>query len=149
MSINNAKTSLKILGILSIILSIPGLLFGIGLFSGSKIITENFIKSGSADAGSADEVFALTGLMIVAGIFVLVSAIVDLLLGIFSVRGAKDASKIKPAYVLSIVALVLSLISLIVDFAVNTSVSTILDGAAGIVIAIVIFWCANTIRKNA
>ena len=149
MNINNAKTSLKILGILSIILSIPGLLFGIGLFSGSKIITENFIKSGSANAGSADEVFALTGLMIVAGIFVLLSAIVDLLLGIFSVRGAKDTSKIKPAYVLSIVALVLSLISLIVDFAVNTTVSTILDGSVAIVIAIVIFWCANTIRKNA
>ena len=60
--------------------------------------------------------------MIVAGIFVLLSAIV---------------------------ALVLLLISLIVDFAVNTSVSTILDGSAAIVIAIVIFWCANTIRKNA
>ena len=146
MNIDNAKSTLKVLGVLSIIFGIFGIGLAIAFFSGGHILGIS-IMNGAGTEGAA-EAMTLAGIMLVLAVFVLVSAIVDLLLGIFSIRGANNTDKIGPAFVLSIIALILSVISLILSFANGITVSSVLDGIVGIVFGACIFWAANTIRKK-
>ena len=90
----------------------------------------------------------MSGIMLVLGVFVLVAAVVDLLLGIFSIIGGKNPVKIMPAYVLSIIAIILSVVTMILNFANGVNVSTILDGIVGIVFSVTSFACARTIRNS-
>ena len=127
--------------------------------------------SAAAQEGAA-EALTMSGIMLVLGVFVLVAAVVDLLLGIFSIIGGKNPVKIMPAYVLSIIAIIfsiiggknpvkimpayvlsiiaiiLSIVTMILDFANGVNVSTILNGIVGIVFSVTTFACARTIRKS-
>ena len=149
MSIQNAKSTLKVLGILSIILGILGILVSCGVIAGGGLFGANALTSGEVTtAEQADTVTLITGALIALGIFSLLCAIVDILLGIFSVRASKDTTKIGPAYVFSIIALVLSIISVVLTFY-KFNLSTLLSALPSLVFAVVIFLAARTIKKDA
>ena len=149
MSIQNAKSTLKILGILCIIFGILGIIAGFGLMAGGGLLGATALTSGEvANAGGVENVSLVTGLVVGAGLFALICAIVDLLLGIFSVRASKDTTKIGPAYIFSIIALVLSIVSLVMTFS-NFNLSTLISALPSIVFSVVIFLAAKTIKQNA
>ena len=148
MSIQNAKSTLKILGILSIIFGIFGVIMGIGLVAGGGMFGADLLTSGEVTTTQqADDVNLVTGMVVALGVFAAISSLIDLLLGIFSVKASNDFSKIGPAYILSIVALVLSIITVCMNFA-DFNLSTILSALPGIVFSVVIFLAAKTIKEN-
>jgi heme/copper-type cytochrome/quinol oxidase subunit 2 len=147
--IKNAKSTLKIMGILSIIMSGFGIILGAMSIGGGGILAGQMAASGGMSSTEADAAATMTGLVLAAGIMILVSGIFALLLGIFSVRASNDFSKVGPAYVLAIIDLIVSIISVIVNFAGTMNVSSLLDGVVGVVFAACIFWAAKTIRDNA
>ncbi len=148
MSIQNAKSTLKILGILSIILGVFGVIMGIGLVAGGGLFGANTLMSGKVTtADGAETVSLVTGMVMAMGIFSAVSALVDFLLGIFSVRASNDFSKINPAYILSIVALALSVISLFLNFA-EFNLSTLISAIPSIVFSVVLFLAAKTVKEE-
>ena len=148
MSIQNAKSTLKILGIFSIILGIIGVILGIGLVAGGGLFGANILSSGVATTTQdVDKVSLVTGMVMAMGIFAAVCAFIDVLLGVFSVRASKDFSKIGPAYILSIVALVLSVISLFMNFA-EFNLSTLLSAIPSIVFSVVLFLAAKTVKEE-
>jgi hypothetical protein len=71
-----------------------------------------------------------------------------LLLGIFSIIGGKSPVKIMPAYVISIIAIILSVVTMILNFANGVNATSILDGIVGIVFSATSFACAKTIRNS-
>ncbi|MDO4807520.1 MAG: hypothetical protein Q4A07_09745 [Coriobacteriales bacterium] len=146
--IRNAKSTLKILGILSIVLGAFGIILGVMSVAGGGLLAGG-IASGEVSSSEVDAATTATGLVLVAGIALLVSGIFSLLLGIFSVRASNDFSKIGPAYTLAIIDLILSVVGVIVNFVGTMNVSSLLDGAVGIVFSACIFWAAKTIRDNA
>lgn len=148
MSIQNAKSTLKILGILSIILGIFGVIMGIGLIVGGGLFGADTLMSGKATTADAVEsVNLITGMVMAMGIFAAVSSVIDVLLGIFSVRASKDFSKINPAYIFSIIALVLSVVSLFMNFA-EFNLSTLLSAIPSIVFSAVLFLAAKTVKEE-
>ena len=148
MSIQNAKSTLKVLGILCIIFGVLGIIAGIGLMAGGGLFGATALTSGEVTtAEGADTVTLVTGMVVVLGAFAVVSAIVDVLLGIFSVRASKDSTKIGPAYIFSIIALVLSIISVVMNFF-DFNLSTILSALPSIVFSVVIFLAAKTIKQS-
>ena len=148
MSIQNAKSTLKVLGILCIIFGILGIIAGIGLAAGGGLLGATALTSGEVTtAEGADTVALVTGGVVALGIFAVISAIVDILLGVFSVRASKDSTKIGPAYVFSIIALILSILSLVLNFS-NFNLSTILSALPSIVFSVVIFLAAKTIKQS-
>lgn len=148
MSIQNAKSTLKVLGILCIILGILGVILGLALVAGGGLLGANALMSGEiTTAEGAENVTLVTGMVVAVGIFALVCAIVDVLLGIFSVRASKDTTKIGPAYAFSIIALVLSIVSVCINFS-NMNLSTLISALPSIVFSIVIFLAAKTIKQN-
>ena len=147
--IKNAKSTLKILGILSIILGVVAILLGAMSIGGGGVLAGGIANSGGMSSAEADAAATMTGLVLVAGIVLLISGVFTLLLGIFSVRGANDFSKIGPAYVFAIIDLIVSIVGVIVNFAGTMNVSSLLEGIVGVVFAACIFWAAKTIRDNA
>ena len=147
--IKNAKSTLKILGILSIILGVVAILLGAMSIGGGGVLAGGIANSSGMSSAEADAAATMTGLVLVAGIVLLISGVFTLLLGIFSVRGANDFSKIGPAYVFAIIDLIVSIVGVIVNFAGTMNVSSLLEGIVGVVFAACIFWAAKTIRDNA
>lgn len=147
--IKNAKSTLKILGILSIILGAFGLILGAVSIGGGGLLAGQVAASGGMSSTDVDTAVTMTGLMLIAGIVLLASGFFTLLLGIFSVRASNDFSKVGPAYALAIVNLFVSVVGIIVNFAGTMNVSSLLDGVVGVAFAACIFWAAKTIRDNA
>ena len=148
MSIQNAKSTLKILGILSVILGIFGVVMGIGLVLGGGLFGADTLTSGKVTtADGAETVSLVTGMVMAMGIFTAVSALVDVLLGIFSVRASKDFSKINPAYILSIITLALSVISVFMNFA-EFNLSTLISALPSVVFSVVLFLAAKTVKEE-
>lgn len=145
MSVDSARSSLKVFGILCIILGVFGIILGVAMFAGGQIMGFQLVAN-PATQGEAAE---LAGLVLVLAICMIIAAIVDLLLGIFSIIGANNPSKIMPAFVLSLISLILSVASLVMNL-INgdINVSTIISGALSILFGALIFWCTNTIRKD-
>lgn len=147
--INNAKSTLKILGILSIILGVFGIILGAMSIGGGGVLAGEMATSGGMSSSEADAASTVTGLVLVGGVILLISGIFTLLLGVFSVRGANDFSKIGPAYTFALIDLVVSIVSVVVSFIGTMNISSLLDGVVGIVFAACIFWAAKTIKDNA
>ena len=148
MSLDNAKKSIIILGVLNIILGLFGIVLGVALFSGGNMLGKSVIETATPGAEGAAEALTVSGIMLVLGVFVLVAAVVYLLLGIFSIIGGKNPVKIMPAYVLSIIAIILSVVTMILNFANGVNATSILDGIVGIVFSATSFAGAKTIRNS-
>lgn len=147
--IENAKGTLKVLGILSIILGAFGIIVGALSIGGGGILAGQMATSGGTSPTDTDAATAVTGLVLVMGIVLLLSGIFSLLLGIFSVRASNDFSKVGPAYVLAIIDLFVTVVGVIFNCVGNMSASSLLGGVVGITFAACIFWAAKTVKDNA
>lgn len=147
--IENARLTLKVLGILNIIFGVFAILAGIAMIAGGGLLGAEAASAGFSSGDEAVAAGAATTLVVVLGVVVLVQAIVYFLLGVFSVRAAGDFSKIGPAYIFSIIGLALSIIVLIFDIFCAPSFTNIAEGIVGIIFAACIYWAAKTIKEVA
>ena len=76
MSIDNAKSTLKVLGVLSIIFGIFGIVLSVAFFSGGHILGISVMNEAGTAGTEGAEAMTLAGIMLVLAVFVLVSAIV-------------------------------------------------------------------------
>ena len=143
MSLETSQKILKVVGILCILSGIIGIVIGILGFVGGGIL-------GAGIANEADEateeVGQALGFAFIMGIFGLVSGVVDLLEGIFSVRAANDSEKVMPAWVFALLGLIFAVISLVGSFGGN--VSGIVSGILSVVLSLIVFIAANTIKNS-
>jgi len=130
-------------GILCILSGIIGIVIGILGFVGGGILGAG-IANEAVEA--TEEVGQALGFAFIMGIFGLVSGVVDLLEGIFSVRAANDSEKVMPAWVFALLGLIFAVISLVGSFGGN--VSGIVSGILSVVLSLIIFIAANTIKNS-
>ena len=129
MSLNTSKLILKIFGIFSIICGVILIILGAMVFIGaSQLSPEEIAADPSLSAG-------VSGMAL---FFVL--GVISLLEGIFSLRGAKDASKIMPAWIFAIIGVIAAIIGLFTGGSLGGSVFSL-------IVNIVIFVAANKIKK--
>ena len=130
MSLNTSKLILKIFGIFSIICGVILIILGAMVFIGaSQLSPEEIAADPSLSAG-------VSGMAL---FFVL--GVISLLEGIFSLRGAKDASKIMPAWIFAIIGVIAAVVGLFTGGSMGGSVFSL-------IVNIVIFVAANKIRKS-
>ena len=133
MTVETSNKILKIFGILGIIGGALSLILGLVASFGGSLVTE----------ATEDET---AGFMVVfIGIIMVISGIVSLIEGIFSVRAAKDNSKIGPAWIFAIISLVMGIITLVTNLTNGEGVGGTIPS---LLISILIFVAANTIRKS-
>ena len=121
---------MKIFGIFSIICGVILIILGAMVFIGaSQLSPEEIAADPSLSAG-------VSGMAL---FFVL--GVISLLEGIFSLRGAKDASKIMPAWIFAIIGVIAAVVGLFTGGSMGGSVFSL-------IVNIVIFVAANKIRKS-
>ena len=130
MSLKTSKLILKIFGIFSIICGIILIVLGVFVLVGaSQLSPEEIASDPSISAGVSGMAF----------LFIL--GVISLLEGIFSLRGAKDASKIMPAWIFAIIGVIAAIVGLFTGGSMGSSVFSL-------IINIVIFAAANKIKKS-
>ena len=146
-NLESARKLLKVLGIICIVFGGLGVLLGGLALLGGGLLAGGM--AGSATSGmDADSAATVTGLVLIASGVLLISAIFTLLLGIFSVRGANDFSKIGAAWVIAIINLGFAVLGVIASLAGGSGFSSILSGIVSLALAGAIFWAANTIKQS-
>ena len=121
---------MKIFVIFSIICGVILIILGVVVFIGAgQLSPEEIAADPSISAG-------VTGMAL---FFVL--GVISLLEGIFSLRGAKDASKIMPAWIFAIIGVIAAVVGLFTGGSMGGSVFSL-------IVNIVIFVAANKIRKS-
>ena len=75
MSLDNAKKSITILGVLNIIFGLFGIGLGIAFLSGGNMLGKSVIETAAPAAEGATEALTMSGIMLVLGVFVLVAAV--------------------------------------------------------------------------
>ena len=134
--------SQKFIGIVSILNIIGGaiwILFGILAICGASIAGNEELVKKAGDENAPILVTLFIVMLIVSGVF-------SLICGILGIRAARDASKIKPVFILSVISLAVAVIGLIAGIIGGEfSVSGILD----LVAPGLMLFCANNVRKQA
>ena len=132
MTVETSNKILKIFGILGIIGGALSVIMGLVASFSGQIVT----------VAAEDESMGL--LVVVVGIIMVITGIVSLIEGIFSVRAAKDNSKIGPAWWFAIISLVMGVISIGSNLANGSGIA---GSIPSLLISILIFVAANTIKK--
>ena len=134
--------SQKYINIISILNIIGGAIFiilGIVGFAGKGAVGNAALveQAGTADAPAMANAF----LIVMIG-----SGVLSLITGILGVRAAKDATKVKPVFILSAISLAVVVIGLIGSI-ISGSFSA--SGLLELVAPGLMFWCANNVKKQA
>ena len=138
-----SQKAIKIISIILIVVGIVALIAGLITFAGGMALV-----GAGAEASSIDQQFYVSsaGLFFVLGAGALISGVIDLLIGIFGLRGAKDPRKIGPFF--SIIGLVLSILNLVISL--TSGVSDLTTIGSNIVSVALLIGCvvlANKVRQ--
>ena len=147
---SGSQKALLVISIISIVFSVFALLGGVMMmFGGALVGSINASEAATALQGSGMTQGQLSAFAGIAGLVIIFSGAIQLILGILGVRAANDNQKIMPVWVFAIIELVLSAISLVSTF-MNGTFST--QGAStvfSLILAVAIMWIANNIKREA
>ena len=136
---SGSQKALKVVSILLIIYAVVMALFGIFMVAtGSLLSGETINVDGTAQAANVMAA-ALGGGMIVGGV-------IDLIIGLLGLRGAKNPRKVGPFFVLCIIGLVLGLVSLGMSIAQGSFNPWSL---VSLVIIVVCLYLSSQVKKQA
>lgn len=141
MDLAKSQKIVKVLGILDIIAAVLCVIAGVGMFGVSGLAAESEDIATNTDLQTGVAVF------IFMGIIMLASGVVDLLEGIFALRAAKDASKVKPLWIFAIIGVVLGVMALITTIVKGGE--NVLSDVFSLAISCCMFYLANNIKKLA
>ena len=142
MSIDTAKKLLKVFGVLDIIGGVLMVIVAVimlgagGLVAGDPALAAEL---GGAEAGQT---------VLSAGIGALDSAAISVIAGVFSLWAAKDSSKYKGTWIMSLFSLGVGAIGLFLILVFHMQGSIISEAAATFT-ALATFLAANTVKKDA
>lgn len=144
---NGYQKAIKWISIITIIFAILTILLGIASCSIGGLALG---AAASEASGHVDEATAVGGAVVLfAGAAIIVGGVVDIIIGLLGLRGAKDPNKITPFYVFVIIGLVFSIINLVLTFTSGAGIemSSVISGLVNLALMIILLVCANKVRQ--
>ncbi len=140
---SSSQKALKVISIIMIVFAALAIVGGLVVTAGGGLL-------GVEGVNTADDDVTLTGgLAMVLGLMFLVGGIVDLIIGIFGLRGANNPKKIGVFFVLAIIGVVFAAISALMTLMGGTiDASTIISELISLALPIVCVILANNIKKE-
>ncbi|MBQ1567266.1 MAG: hypothetical protein IIZ80_05175 [Erysipelotrichaceae bacterium] len=148
MDVSKEQRLLKVFAIISLIFGIVSFLFGVLMIAGGGIAIGNVENITTDTTASAEEVAEFSALFIVGGLVTIFSGITSIIDWAFLKRVAADATKYKPAWVVSIVSVVLGCLSVIASIANHSEPKDLVGNIIALVINVFIFYLVNKVKKS-
>ena len=148
MDVSKEQRLLKVFAIVTLIFGIVSLLFGILMIAGGGIAISNVQEITSDTTASAEEVAEFSAVFIIGGLVTIFSGITDIIDWAFLKRVAKDATKYKPAWVISIISVVLNIMGLVASIANGSEAKDIVGAAVTLAINTFIFYLVNKVKQS-
>ena len=149
----SAQKTLRVISIIIVVFAVIGIILGLlgmaggGILGAASSTTE--VSNELAKEGYTSSDGAAAGILVmVGGLVVIISAVIDLIVGILGMRGAKDPSKIGAFFVICIIGIVLAVLSLISAIGGGSDASSILSNVISLVLIIWCFYLANKIKNE-
>ena len=141
---------LRVISILEILEAVFLIVLGIMGLMGSTLVA-------GADPSELAELTTETGMtqgdlggMIAgAGVFMIVTALLSILIAIFGLRASNDINKIMPAWIFSILGLAANVVSFIMSIVNGTIGDNLVSTILGLALSAVTFWVCNNIKAEA
>lgn len=146
----NHQTALKFVSIILIVIAVLGFIGG-ALFIAMGASGASIMKEVATEQDGVAITYGMGSYLI--GALLVVSGIVELIVGIFGLRGAKDPSKVGTFYVFAIIGVIYEIVSF--AFSCYTyangglDTSTLLIRAASVIFMGVCFWLAAKVKREA
>ena len=135
---SNSQKYIKIISIIDIVFGVLGLIVSAAGAAGGFVLA-----SGATGANvAATDAMGFGAAMVILAL----SCIFTIVVGILGLRAAKDASKIKPLFIVSVISLAIGVVSVVMSVTDGSFKASDLTGLVGS--ALMVF-CANNVRKQA
>ena len=151
---NSTQKTLRILCIITVIMAILCIIVGVLSMGAGGLIgiasTTNEGASELAAQGYDSSTGVAAGVLVGAlGVGIIISGIIDLIIGLLGMRGAKDPSKIGPFWVFCIIGIVLNALSVIGCFMQGADATNIVSNIISLALVVWCFFLANKIKTQA
>ena len=145
---SGSQKALLVLSIIQIVLAAFMLILGLLAMAGGAMVGSD--PQTSAELASEIGIASgeVGGTAAIAGLILIVSGAVELIVGILGVRAANNNQKIMPVWVLAIISLVLNIISAISTFT-SGGGENVTSTIASVIMSALILWIANNVKKEA
>jgi hypothetical protein len=148
MDVSKEQKTLKVFSIISLVFGILALVLGALMLFGSGMALGNVDQITSEAGVTTDELAEVSGVFIVAGLVSLFSGITNILDWVFLKRVAADATKYKPAWIVTLVSLILSAASCVSSLFGGGSGQSIGSAIASLAINGYIFYLVNKVKQS-
>lgn len=140
---SSSQKALKIVAIIMIVFAILSIVGGLFMAVGGGVL-------GSAAIDAADDnAAAMGGVAMIGGVMLAFGGIVNLVIGLFGLRGANTPQKIGVFFVLSIIGVVLSAFSFMSTITSGIAdITSIIGGLVGLALPIACVLLAYNIKKE-
>lgn len=147
---SGSQKALLVLSIISIVFAALGILASIAAIAGGAMFgaapaqdVSDALSGTGVTQGEASAVIGIVGLVLLLG------CAFELLVGILGIRAANDNQKIMPVWWLTLITLILDVIGVVMGLMGGSSGSDVTSSIVGIVVAALMFWIANNIKREA
>ena len=150
---SSAQKTLRIICIVLTVLAIIGIVLGLlGMATGGLIGAVSVSNEGAAELaaqGYSSDAGLGAGILVGgASLAILISGIIDLIIAILGLRGAKDPSKIGPFRVFCIIGIVLCVLGVLACFTGSVDASTAISNVISLALVIWCFVLTNKIKAQ-
>ena len=149
MDVSKEQKALKVFSIISLIFGIIGLVFGVMMIVGGGVAAGNLNEIVSDTSATAEEVGEFSALFIITGLFAVLSAVTNIIDWFLLKRVANDATKYKPAWIVTLFSVILSCLGMIsILFNQNNSTQDIVNAIVSLALNGVIFYLVNKVKQS-
>ncbi|MEG0374838.1 MAG: hypothetical protein RR547_01475 [Raoultibacter sp.] len=139
---SSSQKALKILSIVMIVLAILSIVSGLFMIIGGGAV------AGTTVYGGDDSMAVMAAAAMIGGVMILVGGIINLIIGIFGLRGANNPQKIGVFFVLAIIGVVVTALSFVGNIMSGSDFTTIISGLISFVLPVACVVLANNIKKE-
>ena len=142
---SGSQKALLVISIIEIVFAVLALIAGLsaGLLGG-------LVGAGGAESGlTAEEVATGTSSLAILSAIIVISAVWNLLCGIFGIRAANDNQKIMIVWVFALIGVILGVVGLVMGIVDGSFGQNAISTVVGLVIDVALFWIANNIKREA
>ncbi len=153
MNRSGSQKFLLVVSIINIVFGALAVIMGLLAMTGGAVIgsvSTPEVTSAFDEAGMAQSTAAV--LVMGGSMLIIITAVIDIVIGILGVRAANDNQKIMPVWVLCLIDLVLTIIGVIMSLVQNGSLgsgSSMLSNILSIAMTVLMFYAANNIKREA